>query len=433
METEALAQRALDRLDGEWTIRALTEMVNIPSGTGEEAAMARWMMDRLRSLGFDAGLQEISPGRCNALGHLGGTGGGRTLLLNGHLDTSYTGREAHLTAPGFKPVAVRDGDWIYGLGANTMKGGLAALLAAVAAIRKAGITLAGDLIFAAVAGEVEKAPVEEFQGPEYAGYGAGAKALVDSGAKADACILAEPTGLRVSPGHMGSIWARIVVAGTVMHTTFLDKVRAVHAIEKAMKVLDAVRRWIPEYRARHVFMGERPCVNIAAVRGGRPWRAARTPAECRIYLDIRTLHDQTAEDVRRELDAVLAAVRQDDPEVQAALDFYLVNPGTLISMEEPMAVAVARAHEAVVGRPAEAVFRGPATDATHLNHGGIPTIVYGPGGRTRGEGMLGLSKDVGEHVHVADLATGARVYTRAILDYCGAAASSATHVTVHDL
>ncbi len=420
MDAQLAANQTLDRLDPEAMVRALTEMVNIPSGTGEEAAMARWMADRLRALGFDAGLQEISPGRYNAIGHLRGTGGGRTLLLNGHLDTSYTGREPHLTAPGFKPVAVRDGDWIYGLGANNMKSGLAALLAAVAAIRKAGITLAGDLIFSAVAGEVEKAPVEEFQGPEYAGYGAGAKALVDSGVKADACILAEPTGLRVSPGHMGSIWARIVLTGTVMHTTFLDKVPAVHAIEKALKVLDAVRRWIPEYRARHVFMGERPCVNIAAVRGGWPWRAARTPAQCRIYLDIRTLHDQAAEDVRRELDAVLAAVRRDDPEVEAALNFYLVNPGTLISMEEPVVVVVARAHEAVVGRPAEVVFRGPATDATHLNHGGIPTIVYGPGGRTRGEGTLGWSKDAGEEVHVGDVLTGARVFTRAILDYCGA-------------
>lgn len=169
MDAQLAANQTLDRLDPEAMVRDLMEMVNIPSGTGEEAAMVHWMADRLRALGFDAGLQEIAPGRYNALGRLRGTGGSRTLLLNGHLDTSYTGREPHLTAPGFKPVAVRDGDWIYGLGANNMKSGLAALLAAVAAIRKAAITLAGDLIFSAVAGEVEKAPVEEFHGPEYAG------------------------------------------------------------------------------------------------------------------------------------------------------------------------------------------------------------------------------------------------------------------------
>ncbi len=121
---------------------------------------------------------------------------------------------------------------------------------------------------------------------------------------------------------------------------------------------------------------------------------------------------------------MLAGVRREDPEVQATLDFYLVNPGTLISMEEPVAQAVARAHEVVVGRPADLVFRGPATDATHLNQGGIPTIVYGPGGRTRREGVLGWSKDVGEHVHVGDLATAARVYTRAIVDFCGSPRST---------
>ncbi len=413
-------QRALDRLDTEGTIRTLAEMVDIPSGTGEEAVMAEWMAGRFRALGLEASLQEISPGRYNALGLLRGAGGGPTLLLNGHLDTSYTGREAHLTTPGFKPRALRDGDWIYGLGANNMKSGLAALLGALAAIRKAGIEPKGDVLFAAVAGEVETAPVEEFQGPRYAGYGAGVKALLERGVKADACILAEPTGLRLSPGHMGSIWARVVVAGTTMHTAFLDKVRAVHAIEKALKVLEAIQRWIPDYRARHAFMGERPCVNIAAVRGGWPWRAARTPADCRIYLDVRTLHDQTADDVRRELDAVLAGVRREDPEVQVTLDFYLVNPGTLISMEEPVAQAVARAHEAVVGGAPEVVYRGPAADATHLNHHGIPTIVYGPGGRTRGEGALGWSKDAGEHVHVQDVVTAARVFTHAILDFCGA-------------
>jgi acetylornithine deacetylase len=415
-------QQALDCLDAEGTIRALTDMVDIPSGTGEEAALARWMADRLQTLGFETQLQEISPGRPNALGRLRGAGGGATLLLCGHLDTSYSGREEHLTAPGFKPRAMRDGEWIYGLGANNMKSGLAALLGAAAAIRTAGLALRGDLLFAAVAGEIEKAPVEEFQGPQYEGYGAGVRAMLAGGLKADGCILAEPTGLRLSPGHMGSIWARIVVAGTTMHTAFLGKVRAVHAIEKALKVLEAVRQWIPEYRAQHAFMGERPAVNIAAVRAGWPWRAARTPADCRIYLDVRTLHDQDPEDVRRELEGVLADVRRADPEVQAALDFYLVNPGTLISTEEPVARAVGRAHEAVVGRAPEVAYRGPATDATHLNHHGIPTIVYGPGGRTRGEGALGWSADAGEHVHVQDVVTAARVFTHAILDFCGARA-----------
>ncbi len=102
MRTDAAsaAKHAVDRLDPEAMIRDLSEMVNIPSGTGEEAAMARWMVNRLRSLGLDADLQEVSPGRYNALGRLRGGGGGRTLLLNGHLDTSYSGREAHLTAPG---------------------------------------------------------------------------------------------------------------------------------------------------------------------------------------------------------------------------------------------------------------------------------------------------------------------------------------------
>ena len=98
---------------------------------------------------MDTDLPLVDAGRPNAVGHLRGRGDGLNLLFTGHMDTSYSGDEEHLAGEGFKPKAVfRDG-WIFGLGANNMKSGLAAALIAIEAIAKAGIELAGDISFGA--------------------------------------------------------------------------------------------------------------------------------------------------------------------------------------------------------------------------------------------------------------------------------------------
>ena len=135
------------------------------------------------------------------------------------MDTSYSGDEEHLAGDGFKPKAIfRDG-WIWGLGANNMKSGLAFALLAIEAIVEAGIDLAGgDISFGGVVGEIEKTAIEEFQGAEYSGYGIGTRHLVTHGTTADFAVLAEPTrGMRIARANMGCIWLRITVAGTVAH------------------------------------------------------------------------------------------------------------------------------------------------------------------------------------------------------------------------
>ena len=128
------------------------------------------------------------------------------------MDTSYSGQEEHLDGEGFQPKAVHRDGWIWGLGSNNMKSGLASALIAIEAIAKAGIELAGDMSFGGVVGEIEKTAIEEFQGIEYSGYGIGMRHLVTHGTTADFALLAEPTGMRISIANMGCIWLRITSA-----------------------------------------------------------------------------------------------------------------------------------------------------------------------------------------------------------------------------
>src|SRR5262249_19819980 len=158
---------------------------------------------------------------------------------------------------------LKDG-WIWGLGANNMKSGLAAALVAIEAIIEAGVKPAGDISFGAVVGEIEKAPVEEFQGVEYSGYGTRSKHLGTHGITADFALLVEPTALRISIANMGCIWLRITVRGTVAHSALANRPGTVNAITVMHALQADIGEWARAYEQRHEFMGERANVTMAA-------------------------------------------------------------------------------------------------------------------------------------------------------------------------
>ena len=148
------------------------------------------------------------------LGTWAGAGGGASLMFNGHMDTSYSGREPWLAGvAGFQPRAfVKDGR-LFGLGISNMKGALACYVEALRALQDAGVRLKGDVLVAAVCGEIEKAQWGDAQGAEYRGYAAGSRYLVSHGGVADMCILGEPTEGKLVLGHFGSLWLRISTKG----------------------------------------------------------------------------------------------------------------------------------------------------------------------------------------------------------------------------
>src|SRR5207244_11587273 len=116
--------------------------------------------------------QEVETGRANVLGLWEGTGNVKSLMFNGHMDTSNTGREEFLTGIGYKPKAIIKNGFIYGLGIYNMKGALVCYTQAIKALKRAGMKLEGDLLVAGVVGEIEKKQwSDEFVGREFSGDG----------------------------------------------------------------------------------------------------------------------------------------------------------------------------------------------------------------------------------------------------------------------
>jgi acetylornithine deacetylase len=416
-------EQAVRLVTGEAVQAALMDMVDIASPTGGEIDMARYLVDRLRRAGIDSELQFVDENRPNAIGHLHGRGEGLNLLFTGHMDTSYSGDEAHLQGEGFKAKAVERDGWVWGLGALNMKSGLASAVVALEAIARSGIRLAGDVSFGGVVGEIEKAPIEEFQGLEYSGYGAGSKYLVTHGVTADFAILAEPTGLRICTANMGCIWVRISVGGTVAHSAFARRADVINAVELMGDLQADLKGWIADYEAANEFMGERPNVTIAAIRGGDPWRLARNPYECHLYLDIRTVPGQSTEEIKRSLRRRLMQFADRTATPEPKMFLYVTDPPMQIAEDLPVVDALAKAQTALTDSRPNSIVRRPGADGVHFTRYDVPCAVFGPAGRMhpdrRGEAMHA----VGEHVSVDDVLTAARIYLAVALDLCDRPAS----------
>jgi acetylornithine deacetylase len=409
--------RAARHITDEAVRDTLVEMVNIPSPTGGEGALAQYIVGRLQRAGCHAFLQEVSEGRPNAIGVRRGSGGGFNLLFTGHMDTSYDGDEDYLQGDGFKARAVvRDG-WIWGLGANNMKSGLASALVALEAICREGIELKGDVLYGGVVGETEKAAVDEFRGGSVAGYGVGTRHMVLHGVTADYAILCEPTNLRVCTANMGVIWAKITVGGTVSHAAYANHPSVVNAIKEMHALQTLIEKWIADYEAAHVFLGEHPNVTIAAVRGGMPWRLARNPFECSLYLDIRTVPGQTSEPVKRSLRSVLRSYAEARGKPEPLLEFFVNDPPTVIDESDLVTRTLCESHQRVMGSASPFIMRRTGADSTHLNRYDVKCITYGPGGRTHPDAKA-LMHAVGEHAHVENLVNAARVYLDVALTLC---------------
>jgi acetylornithine deacetylase/succinyl-diaminopimelate desuccinylase-like protein len=211
---DARKKKVLAMVSSEELLALVCDLVNISSPTGKEKPCADYIVERYRGAGMTVLPQVFDEERANAIGVIKGAGRGPCLMLNGHMDTSYVGDEENLPdLPGYRPHAVVDDDWVYGLGVYNMKGSLAAFLHAAEIVMRSGVELEGDLVVACVAGEIEKSPVDRHQGPLYRGGGCGTWYAITHGATADFAVVGEPSGMTLMRAHGGYVWTRIVLVG----------------------------------------------------------------------------------------------------------------------------------------------------------------------------------------------------------------------------
>jgi acetylornithine deacetylase len=405
-----LVEKILAEVKEEEIVAMCCDVINIPSPTGEELQMARYVEEALEQLGLKVAWQEVEEGRANVVGRWIGTGGGKNLMFNGHLDTSNTGREAFLTGIGYKPQAVIKDGSIYGLGVYNMKGALVCYAHAVKALQRAGVKLQGDVIIAAVAGEIEKTQWGEFKGKEYRGYGVGAHYLVNHGVLPDMCILGEPTDMHVVLEHFGSLWVRISCTGIYVHTAFCEGREEMNSIRRMHELMHAILGWIGIWEKKASYGGKKGIVNLGGIRGGHAWRASRTPESTDLFLDVRVPPVMTMHDARRDIQQVFFDLEKQHPDWGLEFETYVSVPGARIRDDHEMVKAIEANHERIMGKRPDREVVAWCSDASVLSRYGVETVNYGP--------SSGPRDAEGERVKIKTLVDITKIYALTAAELC---------------
>jgi acetylornithine deacetylase len=325
----------------------------VPGGAGE-AAIARFVANWLEQAGLAVEIDEPVPGRPSVVAIARGTGGGRSLMLNAHMDTVGV---AGMERP-HDPVV--QGSRLYGRGAFDMKGGLAAIMFAAAAAKNQ--QLRGDVILTAVSDE------------EYASIGT---ASIVKRWHADAAIVTEPTGLEICIAHKGFIWLEIETRGIAAHGSLPDL--GVDAIVKMGKVLVGLEELDRSLRSApsHRLLGS-GSLHASLISGGQ--ELSSYPERCILSVERRTVPGETAQDVESQVRQILDQLAASDAAFNAALKTTLLRPAFEVSQDEPIVQVVRRHAAAIPGQEPGIIGATAWMDSAILSAAGIPTVIFGPGG-----------------------------------------------------
>jgi succinyl-diaminopimelate desuccinylase len=374
-------------------VEICADLVRAPSENppGDETEVAKVAEAWLGKLSLQCEFVESAPGRVSTLSSWG-AGDGPTLLFNGHYDVVPVPDADAWPHPPFGAV-VSDGK-LYGRGSSDMKAGIAACLAAVSALQRAGFEPNGRLQMQFVADEEALGVL----GTEY---------LVDNGycEGITEAIVGEPTELNLVPSERGGLWFFVHTEGVSAHgATPQLGVNAIEHMSHVVRALQGMR-----FKKLHEVLGA-PTVNVGTIHGGT--KANVVPAHCVIEVDRRTLPGETQEEVLAEVDAVLERVRDDVPGLKARVEVF----GWGEASETPPGTRVAdllrEGREAVGVDASEFGYMG-MTDARFLiNQAKIPSVVFGPGN-------VLLAHTTGEYVEVEQLVQAAKIYAYAFAKFLG--------------
>lgn len=421
MPIDHQATQVLARIDRDELAQLACALVDIPSPTGQERAVADFILEAIRANGLKAIRQEVEPDRPNAVGILKGEGSGLSLMFNGHMDTSFTGTdEDRLMVANPEPDSelrgtIRDGK-VCGLGISNMKGGIAAFMMAGAAIQRSGLKLKGDLILAAVVGEISRSPVGPYQTKEYRGEGAGTRHLLTHGIHSDYAVVADGSDLNIVWTQNGVVDLKITTFGQAEAAWGTS--RSTHpparmnAIVKMTRIIDALERWAERFEEQYVYRSPTgpllPKVNIGAIEGGAPFRPNYFPGVCSVYVDVRIPPHVRPVTVKHEVEQTLAPLG-----VEYDLEVYKSLLGHEGKGVEPLVASLEEVHQYLFGeklRPESPQRASIWTDTNVYNEIGIPAVKFGPRGRRIGPRA--------EELKIDDMVKAAQVYALVALDIC---------------
>ncbi len=407
-----LPAKVLEQVDRRAIVDLASDLIRIPSFKPDETPVARHLADFFGNRGYEVDLQEVAPGRFQTVATLKGTGGGVSLMLNGHIDiNSLTMRWRR--DPWTPSV---EGDRLYGHGVQNMKGGLASIVMAAEAVRLSGARLKGDLVVACVVGETQG--------------GEGTHHLMETGFRTDMAVVAEPFGLgNLVTVHAGIVHMAIHAYGVTGHMARSS--HTVHAVHKMARIMEALET-VEFTCTPRSGMPALPQLNVGSIIGGRGRdyvlvEPPYIPDLCTIIVDVHFLPGQTVEGIVADIRRVLDPLTEQDPELRYEIEIpppdsfrgrrRLVMDPLDVPQDEYIVQAVARSHETVTGQPPRSIGAVipdsySANDTCHLWKAGIPCLIYGPSvGR-------GTSDEDDAYVVISEMVECTRVLAVTALEVC---------------
>ncbi len=392
----AKALKALKKPEVEKLVK---DLVRIPSHSEvptQEKEVAIFLHEFLSDNGIKSKLRVVAKDRPNVIAAIEGSGGGKSLMLNGHLDTVPA---FDMDIPPYSPKVLNGR--LYGRGALDMKGGLGAMAMALVALKRSRAKLSGDLYLTAVVGEERQSE--------------GTEDIVTNGPKADFGIVGEPTDLEIQPSHRGLEWLTVHFYGKAAHGGQAEK--GLNAISMAAKFVSEVETsLLPSLKARKSKHTLPPTLNLGVIKGGQ--QPSSVADHCEIGIDRRWTPEENLQQVFEEFYAIFDKLKTQDPRFRAKLER---NPQNMLTMthvpnvvgrDHPVVRSLGQAVRDQTGRNAKVSSFWGWTDAALLTHfAKMPTIVFGPGG-------AGAHART-EYVMTDDLLKCARIYTQVALDVCG--------------
>jgi acetylornithine deacetylase len=380
-------------IDRDYLLKTLADLIRInsinpqlaPDGPGE-AESAAYIAEALRRLHLEVASHEPQPGRVSVVGRLRGKNDGRSLMLNGHIDT--VGVEG---MPEPFSAAIRDGR-MYGRGAYDMKGSLAACMAAVKALVDADAPFKGEVLLAAVADE------------EYFSLGT---ADVISRYKVDGAIVTEATEMNLCRSHKGFVWLEVETFGRAAHGSRFDE--GVDANMMMGRFLAELDKLAKELRARppHPLVGP-PSLHAALINGGSG--LSTYAANCKLKIERRTIPGETEAQVVGELQKIIDRLAAADSTFKATVKAFCTREPFEVAASAEIVCVVEKAATRVRGISPRHIGQTFWMDSALLAAAGVETVIIGP---------IGAGAHAEEEwVDLQSLVDLAQILAEAALNYC---------------